>query len=285
MKFYKERNSLLDEEFRIDLESLKEYFYKIYRYFENMDAFEVAFKGVEKEKFGQQEIILPVLMAPSPEIYFLNHLKKENMFPIRDAYEDYSEDELFTIIEMLYDNIGKYDWVQRKFVQENLKSDFATQINSLLKLYGNGFMLETEHGIVMEIPNEALDNLMKTDIPESMSNETLTKLRTAVRQYYKYNSNEEEAFEIKKKAIALVADILESVRTDLQNLLNEEYEVNKNKHDKLIFDIVNEFNIRHDNQRQKTEYSKDIWYDWMMQYYTSIILTYYRLLEKQKNLI
>lgn len=86
---------------------------------------------------------------------------------------------------------------------------------------------------------------------------------------------------LKKKAINILADILEPLRENLKELLNNEYEVNKNSHDKLIFEVVNQFNIRHNNQKQITGYSREIWYDWMMQYYTSVIITYYRLIENK----
>ncbi|GIO28274.1 hypothetical protein J43TS3_28850 [Ornithinibacillus bavariensis] len=94
--------------------------------------------------------------------------------------------------------------------------------------------------------------------------------------FYRFNANEES----KKKAINILSDILEPLREELKDLLNNEYEVNKNSHDKLIFEVVNQFIIRHNNQKQRTEYSREIWYDWMMQYYTSVITTYYRLKEK-----
>lgn len=75
---------------------------------------------------------------------------------------------------------------------------------------------------------------------------------------------------------------MENVRGEVKDLLNSEYGVPKNEHDKLIFDIVNNYNIRHDNQRQKTSYSKDIWYEWMMQYYTSVIIAFYKLKSEDK---
>ena len=52
----------------------------------------------------------------------------------------------------------------------------------------------------------------------------------------------------KRKAINLLADILEPLRNELKNILNEEWEFNKNLHDNLIFEIVNNFNIRHNKE-------------------------------------
>lgn len=45
----------------------------------------------------------------------------------------------------------------------------------------------------------------------------------------------------------------------------------------------NGYNIRHNKADQKTDYSREIWYDWMMQYYTSTILAYYKLKRVHEN--
>lgn len=111
---------------------------------------------------------------------------------------------------------------------------------------------------------------------ETFDDDTMGKMNTAIKMYYRFDSN----MELKKKAINILADILEPLREDLKNTLNALYEINKNTHDKLIFDIVNNFNVRHNNKRQNTEYEMHIWYDWMMQYYTSVIVTYYKLKKK-----
>ena len=64
--------------------------------------------------------------------------------------------------------------------------------------------------------------------------------------------------EQKKKAINILADILESEREEVKDTLNAEYEVPKNEHDKLIFGIVNGYNIRHNRADQKNDYSKEM---------------------------
>ena len=129
----------------------------------------------------------------------------------------------------------------------------------------------------MEQSNEAVNALLQTDVPKTINEGVMEQLQTSVKMFYRFNSNEES----KKKAINILADILEPLRENLKELLNNEYEVNKNSHDKLIFEVVNQFNIRHNNQKQITGYSREIWYDWMMQYYTSVIITYYRLIENK----
>ena len=188
-------------------------------------------------------------------------------------------EHLIKIVQFSVDipHICLYDFGNDKFVKKEHQEEFATLINNLLKRYKNGYYLDEKQGFIMEQSNEAVNALLQTDIPKTINEGVMKQLQTAVKMFYRFNSNEES----KKKAINILADILEPLREDLKVLLNNEYEVNKNSHDKLIFEVVNQFNIRHNNQKQLTEYSREIWYDWMMQYYTSVIITYYRLKENK----
>ncbi|WP_339221829.1 hypothetical protein [Paenibacillus sp. FSL W7-1332] len=282
MNYYAERKNMLDKDFSLSLVDLKKYFYQTYKYFDDKGFFTVAFYGVTKEEryHGSYQVLAPT-MSPSPEIFFINHLNSTDILPILDNYEYYKEAELFTIIEILYDHIGYYDFEKDQVIMEEPKNEFATHINNLLKRYDNGYYLDEKHGFIMEQPNEALKEMMHSEVPVSMAENVYEQLTTATKMYYRFDSNLEQ----KKKAINILADILEPIRNELKDLLNDEFNIHKNDHDKLIFGVVNTFQIRHDNDKQFKEYSKPIWYDWMMHYYSSVILTYYRLIQKSQDKI
>lgn len=144
--------------------------------------------------------------------------------------------------------------------------------------YKDGYYLERSNGFIMEMPNKALQEQLSYDGAE-LSEDVLEQLKSASRMYYRFDTD----MEAKKKPINILADILEKVRDDLKETLNQEYDVSKNEHDRLIFGIVNEYNIRHNKADQKTDYSREIWYDWMMQYYTSTIITYCKLKKVHAN--
>ena len=233
--------------------------------------------------YGQdpEQIIAPS-MAPSAEVYFATRLQSKEIWPIWQYLEDYDEATLFTVIEILYDHIGIYNYETDEFESELPKREFSEQINNILRAYDKGYYLEPTNGFIMRIPNGALCEQLKYDgfdLPGSI----YEQLATATEMYYRFDANQEQ----KKKAINILADILENEREEvkeLKELLNAEYEIPKNDHDKLIFGIVNGFNIRHNRADQKSDYSKEIWYDWMMQYYTSVIITFYKLKNKHTEI-
>lgn len=274
MKYYAERNSLIEYDLNISFEELKEYFFKVYQYFNNRNCFEAATKGIWiKPQWEEEYQAIPPIFAPAPEIFFMNHLHSKTVYPIHEYYSFYSEVELFTVIEILYDTISVYDYEKKVLETDEIKKDFATQVNNILQFYDEGYFLEPNSGTITKGVNDSLKMMLTEDLKELVSEDIMSQMRSAVKLYYRFDAN----LEIKKKAINIMADILEPLRSDLKDILNEKFEVNKNDHDKLIFEIVNGFNIRHNNARQKTNYEHEVWYDWMMQYYSSVIITYFKL--------
>lgn len=276
-KYYEERNGLLTNPMKLSLHNLRDMFYSTYLYFYKKGAFSVAYAGVREEVDGDTKQIISPTMAPSPDVYFAIRTHEKDAWLIDDRYHTYSENTLFTVIEILYDHIGFYNLETKKIDRDAVQSEYAEHINNLLKLYSEGYYLEPTNGFIMKIPNIALMEQLRDEC-EHIPTDILERMRSATESFYRFDSD----MEAKKKAICTLADILENIREPLKETLNQEYQVSKNDHDKLIFEIVNNFNIRHDNVQQKTNYSRDIWYDWAMQYYTSVIIAYYKLSVERK---
>lgn len=274
MKYYAERKGLIESDFNISFEELKECFKGIYRYFDNRNCFEVAKKGVWiKPEWADEYQVIPALLEPTPEIFFMNNLHSSSIYPIYEYYLFYSEVELFTVIEILYDKISIYDYKENALKKDEIKKEFAIQINNILQFYDEGYFLEPNSGTITKGADDSLKMMLTEDLKAILNEDIMSQMRTAVKLYYRFDSN----LEMKRKAINIMADILEPLRTELKDILNESFDVNKNDHDKLIFEIVNGFNIRHNNIKQKTDYEHEVWYDWMMQYYSSVIITFFKL--------
>ena len=280
-KYYAERHGLLTKQLQIDFDELLQYFRQVYKYFCDKEYFEVATRGVWRQiPYTQDsEQVLPPSLLPSPEVYFATRLQDKEVWPIWQYLEEYDEQTLFSVIEILYDHTGVYNYETAEFENAAQKAEFAEQINNILRAYKEGYYLEPTNGFIMQMPNGALREQLEydgSDLPDSV----YEQLATATEMYYRFDANLEQ----KKKAINILADILESEREEVKDILNAEYEVPKNEHDKLIFGIVNGYNVRHNRVDQKSDYSKEIWYDWMMQYYTSVIIAFYKLKNKHTDI-
>lgn len=279
-KYYAERHGLLKKQLLIDFDELLEYFRLVYKYFCDKEYFEVVTKGVWRQiPYTQDsEQILPPSLSPSPKVYFTIHLQDKEVWPILQYFEEYDEQTLFSVIEILYDHIGVYNYETDEIENETKKAEFAEMINNILRAYKEGYYLEPTNGFIIQIPNGALRAQLEYD-GSDLSDLVYEQLATATTMYYRFDANLEE----KKKAINILADILESEREEVKDILNTEYGIPKKEHDKLIFNIVNAYNIRHNRDDQKSDYSKEIWYDWMMQYYTSVIIAFYKLKNMYTN--
>lgn len=258
----------MPSDFRLSLDECRNIFFQTYIYFYRQGAFEFAYNGATRG--GKQ--LSPPTMAPDPKSFLTLQLQDRNTWPIDEKYTSYDEKTMFTIIEILYDHIGIYDMECQTFENSEWKKQFVEKVNGFLKFYSSGYYLEPKEGFIMELPNLPLQKQLQSNV-DSIPDDILERMGSATKQFYKYDSDMEN----KRKSINSLADILERIRNHLKEIFNGEYQIPKNAHDKLIFDIVNNYQIRHDNAKQKDEYSRDIWYEWMMQYYTSTIIAYYKL--------
>lgn len=276
--YYAERNNLLNDiNFKIDLDELKEYFLQVYNYYKEEGYFLAAEYGVNGvDDCGNEYRIISPTLVPSPQLYFMNHLHSNEIWPIKRFIEDYDETIIFTVIEILHEHIGKYDNFREEVLKEEPREKFRTHINNILKLYNDGYMLDEKYGIIT-VPNIAMKELLNENIQVIHDDVIIEQLQTAMKMYFKHDSN----LEIKKKSINILADILEPLRDELKEMYGD---TSSNKsHDRMIFGIVNGYNIRHNNDSQMTDYDKEVWYDWMVQYYTSVIIAYYKLKNKNES--
>jgi hypothetical protein len=85
----------------------------------------------------------------------------------------------------------------------------------------------------------------------------------------------------RRRAVRDLADVMEYLRPKLQALLTANDE-------KDLFNLANNFGIRHHNDKQKTNYDAALWLSWMFYYYLATIHVMLRKLEQpmasaQKN--
>lgn len=261
----------------IDLKVFKKLFLIIYKKIETDGYFQKYF-GFYCE---DQEEVAGELGYDLDDVMFI-HLKKENLFPIKSQIENYSEDDLFDIIEFLHDYCSKgidgfyhqhngcgYHW--EEFNDKEGQLYFREQINSILKDYANGFELSKD-GEILQLADSGLSHLFDADVPTSDKKNIETKINNAVLKFRRYKSTMDE----RQDSIRELVDVLEYLRPKAKDFL-------ESKDESDLFNIANNFGIRHHNEKQKNKYDVAIWHSWMFYHYLATIHALLRIIKKNKK--
>jgi len=261
----------------IDLPILQRLFLDIYKSFAGKDYFQEAF-GYECIDLGSVSGTLGVDI----EAQMLRKIRKSNLYPISENCPNYSEDDLFDVIEFLYDYVSKpidgtyHDWGQcgwhyHTFDKQTGKNEFRDEINSIIRDYGDGFEL-SEKGEILIKGEVGLDLLFQADIPSKDNENVVLRVQAATNKFRRYRATIED----RRDALRDLADVLEFIRPKLKTVITRADEND-------LFNIANSFGIRHHNDKQKTDYEQAIWYSWMFYYYLATIHAVLRLIEKREK--
>lgn len=180
-------------------------------------------------------------------------------WPLERAILDADEDALFTIVEFLYDSVAEptnsywHNWSQcgihvTSADIDSGRAEFRTRLNSLLGRYERSFELR-ENGEVWESTPTGLEDL---EPPASGDQSIDDRVQAAISSFRRHGASDDD----KRRAVRDLADVLEYLRSTGGTQL-------PSKDEGYLFDIANNFGIRHHNPQQRTEYDSGIWLDWV----------------------
>jgi len=239
-------------------------------------------RGYFQEAFGFVCVdagYIPGTAGEDVASYVYRKLRKERVWPVKETYGLYTEDDLFDIIEFLYDHVSKplegtlhafndcgYHW--KTFDKKAGQSEYRAEINNILPDYGSYELSDIGEVYNPVIPGieDLFDNLQYSLYPRDAAK----SVYQAIRLFRHYGSTEED----KKLALKELADVLESLRPKIPKVLTK-------ADDQALFNIANNFEIRHRNATQKTSYDKKIWLDWIFYFYLSTIDTVIKLINSK----
>jgi hypothetical protein len=141
-------------------------------------------------------------------------------------------------------------------------------LNPILKEYLNGFEI-SDSGEILMLSDNGLSTLFEADIPTSDNENIKDKINSSILKFRRHRSTLED----RKEAVRELADVLEFLRPEIKKYLNK-----KDEND--IFNIANNFGIRHHNNEQKTDYDRAIWYSWIFYFYLATIHSVLRMTKK-----
>jgi hypothetical protein len=274
-KFYSIRTGKNPNSKGFELKELCELFARLYK--------QLSEAGYYDEAFGYYCVDAGKVAGKVPDVEYeiLVKLRKKQVWPIETYSVDYSEDDLFDIIEFLYENVSKpidgnyHSWNDcgmhwETFNKLEGQQEFCSKINELLDLYREPFVL-SPNGEILQKPEKGFEKIFQADIPSS--DEKITaRVEVAILKFRKHGASIDD----RRQAVRDLADVLEYLRPHLKSLLNKKDEAD-------LFSIANNYGIRHHNDKQKTNYDAAIWLSWMFYFYLSTIHVVLRKLEQNKH--
>lgn len=202
---------------------------------------------------------------------------KKGLWPINKAANRYSEDDLFDVIEFLYQHVSKpiegtiHSWNNcgmhwETFNQTEGRSEFRAKINAVLACYEKPFEL-SQNGEVLSKPEAGFEQIFDADVPSKDAN-VVGRINAAILHYRRHGSTLDD----RRQAVRDLADVLEYLRPRVKVLLTS-------ADDKDLFNIANNFGVRHHNDKQKTTYDATLWLSWMFYFYLATIHVVLRKVE------
>jgi hypothetical protein len=272
--YYSQRTGKNPGAARFDLPALKRLFLSLYQ--------SLGEQGYFQEDLGYHCVdagFVPGSLGTDLAGELLLALHKENLWPFHSTIDAWSEDDLFDVIEFLFDHVSQptertyHSWSEcgyhcTKFDRRAGQSEYRAKVNRLLGAYDQGFEL-SDAGQVLALPDTDLAAILEAPVPSADPNNITERVSAAVAKFRRHRSSLED----RRDAIRDLADVLEYLRPKLQNVLNS-------KDESDLFNLANNFGIRHHNEDQKVSYDRAIWYSWLFYYYLATIHAATRLIAR-----
>lgn len=273
-KYYSERMGLPEEPLRLkDLQLVIKIIFEEYdnkNYFDGAFGYHCVDEGYVP---GRNGVVL--------EDHIIRTFMGRDIYPLEDNYESFSIGTCFDLIEYFYDNIGVpvdpfyHKWnncgmhVNRADYEAG-KQEFREKINPYLSRCGKGFELMPNGEVYTKTP-ETLSTII-ADPPISGDKENIDdKVQRAISKFLHHSSSNDE----KEESIRILADVLEFVKVDVKEFM---FRPDENR----LFEIANQFGIRHHNIDQKTDFDKNIWLEWIFYSYLNSINTIVKIKKTQE---
>lgn len=215
------------------------------------------------------------------DLEILLNIRKRDLWPINEYAHGYSEDDFLDVIEFLFQYVSKpidgtmhsysncgMHW--ETFNQVEGRREFREKINSVLDHYESRFEL-SENGMVLQKAELGFEKIFEADVPSYDPNVS-DRINAAILNFRRHGSSLDD----RRQAVRDLADVFEYLKSNVKEFLT-------NKDEKDLFNIANNFGIRHHNEKQKTSYDAAIWLSWMFYFYLSTIHVVLRKIEHESN--
>jgi len=215
------------------------------------------------------------------ELYLLRKLRKDNLYPIEECYIRYTSEDIFDLIELLYDIVSKpmdgeyHSWNDcgmhyNTFNRHVGQKEFMKEVNEFLVDFEDGWEL-SKNGEILLIGDEGLREIFMADIPNVDENNITGKINRAIHKYRQRGTTTQ----MRREAVRELADVLEYLKSDIKKEFFK-------KDESDLFQIANRFGIRHNDPKQLKDYDSNLWLSWIFYVYLSSIHLMLRLINREQ---
>ncbi|OPX05532.1 hypothetical protein [Mycobacterium sp. AT1] len=245
----------------LTLEAVARYFVNIVNALDGRGYFEEAF---EKDCVDD-----PSTTSPSFVIY--ERTGRESMWPLDPLKLAEDRDVFLDVVEVLHDliarprngsihNYSQCGWHYSEFSRETGRRLYRWQVNRLLDRSDLGLRLASEgedEGRLVKATDDARTDLLQrmAERPDDLAG----RIGHAVALFRRRDATEHD----KRSAVMVLGLVLEERRALLKGVLYSGDEG-------ALFEIANKFAIRHQDQRQKSDYDP-VFLDWVFWWYLATI--------------
>lgn len=213
-----------------------------------------------------------------PNLAILLAIRKRDLWPLREHSERYTEDDLFDMIEFLFQHVSKpvdgayHGWNDcgmhwSKFDQSEGRIEFCDQVNAVLGHYERAFEL-SQNGEILSRAEQGFEPIFDAKLP-SEDAKVRDRVTAAVLRFRRHGSTLDD----RRQAVRDLADVFEYLRPQVKTFLTSKDEGD-------LFNLVNNFGIRHHNDHQKTGYEAALWLNWMFYYFLATIHVLMRKMDR-----
>ena len=199
-------------------------------------------------------------------------------WPFSNSAAISDEEWVFTIIEFAYANASKpvesfsHGWDNcgvhvTRSDDEAGRREFRERMNALLGRYITPYELRA-NGEIWALAPTGLEDIEPTPTGEPSIDD---RIQSAIRSFRRYGANDDG----KRQAVRDLADVFEYLRSTVGTQL-----LTKDESD--LFNIANNFGIRHHNPKQKTDYDSGVWLEWMFFTYLNTLNLVTKLLPQTR---
>lgn len=258
----------------VSLRSLVDQFVRLVQ---SLDA-----RGYFEEKFGKDCVDNHVDVSPSGVI--ADHLGIDHLWPLNTRELAREPDVFFSVIEVLHDLISRprnrwhhrysdCGWHYTDFTLDAGRRLYRAQVNQLLDQSSQNLQLGSigeEAGRLIATTDTGRSELMSAMIARQ-DDATGDEVRHAIALFRGRAATSLD----KTSAIVTLARILEERRKHLKAGLSK-------RDEGALFQIANEFNLRHKNSRQQGDYDT-MFLDWIFWWYLATIELSDRLITRSEG--